>query len=92
MESNNFLGNNMQIFKKIFNFFLFIILIYFLFLYVQPQRFYILYPTIQEHPNNIKEIEIIVRDYLPKRTPENIQFFKLIDNNPMEAFRGKITN
>jgi len=32
-----------------------------------------------------------VRDYIPKRTPDNIEFFKLIDNNPMEAFRGKIT-
>ena len=90
---NNFLvNNNMQNFQKIFNFFLYIILIYFLFLSMQPPRFYILHPTIQAYPNNIKEIEIIVRDYLPKRTPENIQFFKLIDNNPMEAFRGKISN
>jgi hypothetical protein len=79
-------------FKKIFKFFLYIILIYFLFLSKQPTRFYIFYPTIQAYPNNIKELEIIVRDYIPKRTPENIQFFKLIDNNPMEAFRGKISN
>jgi membrane-associated phospholipid phosphatase len=92
MESNNFLGNNMQMFKKIFNFFLFIILIYFLLLSMQPVRYYIWYPTIEKYPNNLKEIEIMVRDYIPQRTSENIQFFKLTDDNPMEAFRGKISD
>jgi len=81
----------MQILKNIFKYILLIILIYFLFLSIQPARYYIWYPTIQAHPNNVKELEIIVRDYIPKRTPDNIEFFKLIDNNPMEAFRGKIT-
>jgi hypothetical protein len=40
-------------FKKIFKFILLIILIYFLFLSIQPARFYILHPTIQAYPNNI---------------------------------------
>ncbi len=59
---------------------------------MQPARYYIWYPTIKEYPDNIKEIEIMVRDYISKRTPENIHFFKLTDSNPMEAFRGKISN
>jgi membrane-associated phospholipid phosphatase len=79
-------------FKKIFNFFLLIIFIYLLFLSIQPERYYIWYPTVQVYPNNLKEIEIMVRDYIPKRTSENIKFFKLTDGNPMEALRGKISN
>ena len=31
-----------------------------------------------------------MRYYFPKRTPENVQFFKLMDSNPLEAFRGKL--
>ena len=49
------------------------------------------YPTIQAYPNNGLEIGIMVRDYFPKRTPENIKFFKITDASPLEAFRGKIT-
>jgi len=32
-----------------------------------------------------------VRDYTPKRTPENMQFFRLTDATPLEAFRRKVT-
>lgn len=76
---------------KIFKFFVIIVFIYFFFLSMQPLRYYIWYPTIQAHPNNLKEIGIMVRNYFPNRTPENIQFFKLTDSNPMEAFRDKIS-
>lgn len=66
--------------------------IYFLLISLQPQRYNIWYPTIQlAYPNNGKEIGIMVRDYFPKRNPENIEFFKLTDASPLEAFRGKIT-
>jgi len=79
--------------KKLFGFVAFVALIYFLLMSMQPQRYNIWYPTIQSvYPNNAQEIRIIVRDYLPKRTPENIQFFKLTDASPLEAFRGKITD
>ena len=78
--------------KKLFAFVAFVALIYFLLMSMQPQRYNIWYPTIQSaYPNNGREIGIMVRDYFPKRTPENIQFFKLTDRNPLEAFRGKIT-
>jgi hypothetical protein len=77
--------------KKLFGFVAFVALIYFLLMSLQPQRYNIWYPTIQSaYPNNVQEIGIMVRDYYPKRTPENIKFFKLTDSNPLEAFRGKI--
>ena len=69
-----------------------IIAIYFLLLSIQPVRFNNLYTTIQAYPDNIKEIEIIVNEYINKRTLEDIRFFKLTDPNPMEAFRGKISD
>jgi len=78
--------------KKLFAFVAFVALIYFTLMSLQPQRYNIWYPTIQSaYPNNGREIGIMVRDYFPKRTPENIQFFKLTDRNPLEAFRGKVT-
>ena len=78
--------------KKIFKFVIYVAFIYFLLMSMQPQRYNIGYPTIQSaYPNNGREIGIMVRDYFPKRTPENIQFFKLTDPSPLEAFRGKIT-
>jgi len=79
--------------KKLFAFIAFIALIYFLLMSMQPQRYNIWYPTIQSaYPNNGREIGIMVRDYFPKRTPENIKFFKLTDPSPLEAFRGKLTD
>jgi len=80
------------IFKKIIVFVTFAVFLYFILLSLQPLRFYIWYPTIQSaYPNNWKEIKIIVRDYIQKRTPEDIQFFKLTDSNPIEAFREKLS-
>ena len=79
--------------KKIFAFVAFVALIYFILMSLQPPRYNIWYPTIQSaYPNNGREIGVMVRDYFPKRTPENIQFFKLTDSNPLEAFRGKLTD
>lgn len=78
--------------KKLFAFVAFVALIYFTLMSLQPQRYNIWYPTIQStYPNNAREIGIMMRDYFPKRTPENIQFFKLTDPSPLEAFRGKLT-
>lgn len=78
-------------FQKILNIILIIFLLYFLLISMQPVRYYIWYPTIQAYPNNGKEIRIMIRDYIGKRTPEDIQFFRLTDLNPLEAFRGKIS-
>ncbi len=78
--------------KKLFKFVAFVALIYFILMSLQPQRYNIWYPTIHSaYPNNGREIGIMVRDYFPKRTPENTQFFKLTDPSPLEAFRGKLT-
>jgi membrane-associated phospholipid phosphatase len=77
--------------KNIFSFVAFLALIYFILMSMQPLRYIIWYPTIQAYPNNGLEIGIMVRDYIPKRTPENIQFFKLTDASPIEAFRRKVT-
>ena len=78
--------------KKLFAFVAFVALIYFILMSLQPQRYNMWYPTIQStYPNNAQEIGIMARDYFPKRTPENIQFFKLTDPSPLEAFRGKLT-
>jgi hypothetical protein len=68
-----------------------IIAIYFLLLSLQPVRFNNFYPTIQAYPDNMKEIDIIVNEYINKRTLDDIRFFKLTDPSPMEAFRGKIS-
>jgi hypothetical protein len=66
--------------------------LYFILLSLQPVRYYIWYPTIQSaYPNNGREIRTMMRDYFPKRTRENIQFFKLTDPSPIEAFRKKIS-
>jgi hypothetical protein len=78
--------------KKLFGFIIFIILLYFILLSFQPLRYYIWYPTITAYPNNVKEIRVMVREYIRKRTPDNIDFFKLTDSSPLEAFRGKLTD
>jgi hypothetical protein len=77
--------------KNILKFIIFVAFIYFLLLSLQPTRFYMWYPTIQRYPNNNVEIGIIIRDYINKRTPEDIKFFKLTDSSPLEAFRDKIS-
>ena len=65
--------------------------LYFILLSLQPTLYYIWYPTISAYPNNGREIRTMMRDYFPKRTRENIQFFKLTDPSPIEAFRKKIS-
>lgn len=68
-------------FKKIVTVVVFATFLYFILLSLQPVRYYIWYPTIQSaYPNNGREIRTMMRDYFPKRTQENIQFFKLTEN------------
>jgi len=76
--------------KKLFGFIIFIVLLYFILLSLQPLRYYIWYPTITAYPNNGKEIGIMIHDYIRKRTQEDIDFFRLTDLSPLEAFRQKI--
>jgi membrane-associated phospholipid phosphatase len=75
-----------------FKIFFLVALLYFILLSFQPDRYNIWYPTISEaYPNNAHEIKIMIHDYIQKRTPEDIQFFKLTDSNSIEAFKGKIS-
>ena len=67
--------------KKLFASVAFMALIYFILMSLQPHRYNMWYPTIQSaYPNNVQEIGIMVRDYIQKRTPDDIQFFKLTEN------------
>ena len=74
-----------------FVFIIFTIVIYILLLFIQPFRFYRWYPSISIYPNNNKEIEIIIKDYISKRTINDIDFFRLTDPSPLNAFRKEIT-
>ena len=80
----------MRIVKRLF-IFIAILFVYCLFLSLQPVRFNKWYPTIQGYPDNNKEIDIIVNDYVAKRTSNDIQFFKLTDPTPLNAFQHKIS-
>ena len=79
--------------KTLFAFVAFVALIYFILMSLQPPRYNMWYPTIKSsYPNNAREIGIMVRDYIQKRTPEDVQFFKLTDPSPLEAFLRKLTD
>ena len=49
------------------------------------------YPTIPIYPDNNKEIDFMVKEYINKRTQADIDLFYLTDVNPMDAFKSKIT-
>ena len=70
---------------------LIVIVLYILVLLLQPKRFYIWYPTIPGYPDNKKEIDFMVKEYISKRTHEHIALFHLTDANPINAFKSKIT-
>jgi len=77
---------------KIFQIFLIIIIIlYVLVLLSQPKRYYMWYPTIPVYPDNDKEIDFMVNEYINKRTQDDIDFFYLTDDIPINAFKSKIS-
>jgi len=49
------------------------------------------YPTIPVYPNNNKEIDYMVKEYISKRTQADIDLFHLTDGSPVDAFKSKIT-
>ena len=49
------------------------------------------YPTIPVYPNNHKEIDYMVKEYISKRTQADIDLFHLTDASPVDAFKSKIT-
>ena len=71
---------------------LIVVVLYILVLLLQPKRFYIWYPTIPGYPDNNKEIDFMVKEYISKRTQDDIAFFHLTDANPLDGFKSKITD
>jgi hypothetical protein len=49
------------------------------------------YPTIPIYPDNDKEIDFMVNEYINKRTQDDIDFFYLTDDSPINAFKSKIS-
>ena len=70
---------------------LIVVVLYVLVLLLQPKRFYIWYPTIPGYPDNNKEIDFMVKEYISKRTQDDIAFFHLTDANPLDGFKSRIT-
>jgi hypothetical protein len=70
---------------------LIIIVLYVLVLLIQPKRYHMWYPTIPVYPDNNKEIDFMVKEYISKRTQNDIDLFNLTDASPVDAFKSKIT-
>ena len=71
--------------------FLIVVVLYILVLLLQPKRYYMWYPTIPIYPDNNKEIDFMVKEYISKRTQNHIAWFHLTDANPLDGFKSKIT-
>ena len=67
------------------------IVLYVFILLIQPKRYHVWYPTIPVYPDNNKEIDYMVKEYISKRTQADIDLFHLTDGSPVDAFKSKIT-
>jgi hypothetical protein len=73
--------------------------VYIVVLLVQEKRYYWWYPSFnitlpgfgRAFPDSRTEIDIVVKDYIMKRMPSDIAFFRMTDMNPAAAFRSVIT-
>lgn len=70
---------------------LIVVVLYVLVLLLQPKRFHMWYPTIPIYPDNNKEIDFIIKEYISKRTQDDIDFFYLTDDIPIVAFKSQIS-
>jgi len=70
---------------------LIIIVLYVLVLLIQPKRYHMWYPTIPVYPDNNKEIDFMVKEYISKRTQADVNLFHLTDVNPVNGFKSKIS-
>jgi membrane-associated phospholipid phosphatase len=68
-----------------------VIILYVLVLLLQPKGYYKWYPTIPIYPDNDKEIDFMVNEYISQKTQDDIDFFYLTDDNPINAFKSKIS-
>jgi len=82
-----------------FRIFVVLAIVYIVVLLVQQKRYYWWYPSFNitlpgfgtAFPDSHAEIEIVVKDYIMKRMPSDISFFRMTDMNPAAAFRSVIT-
>ena len=77
--------------KKYYMWYPTILILYVLVLLLEPKKYYIWYPTIPIYPDNDKEIDFMVNEYIRKRTQDDIDFFYLTDDSPINAFKSKIS-
>lgn len=74
-------------------------IVYIIVLLVQQKRYYWWYPSFnitvpgfgKAFPDSRIEIQVVVSDYIMKRMPSDIAFFRMTDMNPAAAFRSVIT-
>jgi membrane-associated phospholipid phosphatase len=74
-------------------------IVYIIVLLVQEKRYYWWYPSFnitipkfgKAFPNSHAEIQIVVTDYIMKRMPSDVAFFRMTDMNPASAFTALIT-
>lgn len=77
-----------------FRIFVALFITYIIVLLVQPTRYYWWYPSFnlsipnigQAYPDSRSEVNIVMTEYIMKRMPSDISFFRLTDMNPAAAF------
>jgi membrane-associated phospholipid phosphatase len=81
-----------------FRIFIAFLIVYIIILLVQPTRYYWWYPSFnlsmpgvgKAFPNSHGEVNVIINEYIMKRMPSDIAFFRLTDMNVSEAFTSII--
>jgi hypothetical protein len=82
-----------------FRIFIVLAIVYIIILLVQPTRYYWWYPSFnlsipgfgKAYPDSKNEINIVITEYIMKRMPSDVAFFRMTDMNPAAAFTPIIT-
>jgi hypothetical protein len=82
-----------------FRIFVALAIVYIIVLLVQPTRYYWWYPSFnlsipgfgKAYPESKNEINIVITEYIMKRMPSDVAFFRMTDMNPAAAFTQVIT-
>ena len=83
-----------------FRIFIVLAIVYIIVLLVQPTRYYWWYPSMnlsipgfgKAFPDSKSEINIVITEYIMKRMPSDVSFFRMTDLNPAAAFTPIITS
>ena len=81
-----------------FRIFVAFMIVYIIVLLVQPTRYYWWYPSFnisipgigKAFPDNRIEVELVMSEYIMKRMPSDVAFFRMTDMNPAAAFTNVI--